>query len=80
MVQTQTPPYIAPQVVMQLVDSMVKRTNEQLNESTSLLQDILKAAADPQVRLMGGWVGCTWHRCGRKHGSKTHRVATALCR
>ena len=37
------------QVVMQLVDGMVKRTSEQLTESTSLLQDILKAAADPQV-------------------------------
>ena len=35
---------------MQLVDGMVKATNEQLTESTSLLQDILKAAADPQVR------------------------------
>lgn len=35
---------------MQLVDSVVRRTNEQLTESTSLLQDILKAAADPQVR------------------------------
>lgn len=34
---------------MQLVDGMVQRTNEQLTESTSLLQDILKAAADPQV-------------------------------
>ncbi|KAL4431208.1 hypothetical protein ABPG75_006464 [Micractinium tetrahymenae] len=39
-------------VVMQLVDSMVKRTNEQLTESTSLLQDILRAAADPQT---GEW-------------------------
>lgn len=38
------------QVVMQLVDSMVKRTNEQLTESTSLLQDVLRAAADPQAR------------------------------
>jgi thymidylate synthase ThyX len=36
-------------VVMQLVDSVVKRTNEQLSESTALLQDILKAAADEQV-------------------------------
>lgn len=35
-------------VVMQLVDGMVKRTNEQLSESTGLLQDILKAAADPK--------------------------------
>ena len=42
-------PSLAPQVVMQLVDSMVQRTNEQLNESTSLLQQILRAAADPQV-------------------------------
>ncbi|EFN59214.1 hypothetical protein CHLNCDRAFT_138166 [Chlorella variabilis] len=39
-------------VVMQLVDSVVRRTNEQLTESTSLLQDILKAAADPQT---GEW-------------------------
>ncbi|PSC76574.1 hypothetical protein C2E20_0188 [Micractinium conductrix] len=39
-------------VVMQLVDSMVQRTNEQLNESTSLLQQILRAAADPQT---GEW-------------------------
>lgn len=36
-------------VVMQLVDSVVQRTNEQLSESTALLQDILKAAADEQV-------------------------------
>ena len=33
-------------VVMQLVDAMVKQTNEQLSESSSLLQDILTAAAD----------------------------------
>ena len=39
-------------VVMQLVDTVVQRTNEQLTESTSLLQDILKAAADPQT---GEW-------------------------
>ncbi|KAL4418972.1 hypothetical protein ABPG77_000885 [Micractinium sp. CCAP 211/92] len=39
-------------VVMQLVDSMVKRTNEQLTESTGLLQEILRAAADPQT---GEW-------------------------
>lgn len=41
-------------VVMQLVDAVVKRSNEQLSESTSLLQGILQAAADPQV-------GCGWH-------------------
>ena len=39
---------------MQLVDGMVRRTNEQLSESTGLLQDILKAAADQEVRAGGG--------------------------
>lgn len=39
---------------MQLVDSMVKRTNEQLTESTGLLQEILRAAADPQAGQSGG--------------------------
>ncbi|KAI3433341.1 hypothetical protein D9Q98_003159 [Chlorella vulgaris] len=39
-------------VVMQLVDAVVKRSNEQLSESTSLLQGILQAAADPQT---GEW-------------------------
>lgn len=34
------------QVVMQLVDAMVKTTEGQLNESAELLQEILKAAAD----------------------------------
>jgi hypothetical protein len=43
---------------MQLVDGMVKRTSEQLTESTSLLQDILKAAADPQVGA-----ACCCHCC-----------------
>ena len=43
---------------MQLVDGMVKRTSEQLTESTSLLQDILKAAADPQVQVT--WMLCMW--------------------
>ncbi|KAI7839062.1 hypothetical protein COHA_007204 [Chlorella ohadii] len=39
-------------VVMQLVDGIVRRSSEQLSESTGLLQDILKAAADPQT---GEW-------------------------
>lgn len=39
-------------VVMQLVDAMLKKTNEQLNESASFLQTILKAAADKKT---GEW-------------------------
>lgn len=39
-------------VVMQLVDAMLKKTNEQLNESASFLQTILKAAADKNT---GEW-------------------------
>ncbi|PRW58323.1 hypothetical protein C2E21_3211 [Chlorella sorokiniana] len=39
-------------VVMQLVDGIVRRSSEQLSESTGLLQDILMAAADPQT---GEW-------------------------
>jgi len=33
-------------VVMQLVDAMVRKTNDQLSESAQVLQDILRAAAD----------------------------------
>ena len=37
---------------MQLVDAMLKKTNEQLNESASFLQTILKAASDKKT---GEW-------------------------
>ena len=36
-------------VVMQLVDAMVQRTDQQLDSSTALLQEILSAAADFKV-------------------------------
>lgn len=39
-------------VVMQLVDAMVKQTTEQLSDSSTILQDILKAAADERT---GEW-------------------------
>lgn len=39
-------------VVMQLVDTILKKTNQQLNESGAFLQAILKAAADPST---GEW-------------------------
>ena len=42
---------------MQLVDGIVRRSSEQLSESTGLLQDILKAAADQEVR----GALCCWH-------------------
>lgn len=67
------PPSRPPQVVMQLVDSMVKRTNEQLTESTGLLQEILRAAADPQVRPPRGWAG------GRAGGCAEHQGRRGLC-
>jgi hypothetical protein len=39
-------------VVMQLVDAMVQKTNEQLTASAGMLEDVLRAAADPQT---GEW-------------------------
>lgn len=39
-------------VVMQLVDAMVQKTNNQLSNSAAVLQDILKAAADEET---GEW-------------------------
>lgn len=39
-------------VVMQLVDAMVRKTNEQLTDSAIVLQDILRAAAD---EVTGEW-------------------------
>ena len=39
-------------VVMQLVDAMVRKTNEQLSDSAGVLQEILRAAADERT---GEW-------------------------
>lgn len=39
-------------VVMQLVDAMVRKTNEQLSDSAAVLQEILKAGADERT---GEW-------------------------
>lgn len=58
---------------MQLVDGIVRRSSEQLSESTGLLQDILKAAADQQARcLLCCAVGAkSWTWNGAKIDSRT---------
>ena len=71
------------QVVMQLVDGIVRRSSEQLSESTGLLQDILRAAADPQVGLgASAWRGKPLWLCGRqgpRDGAAAWRFTAAAC-